>query len=132
MAGNQIPAGKKEKEVLSMGGVHKETLGQGRGHHNFDYLPFSEPSVVLKLIKNRMRLDPSYGAKMYPSGVLAAEGGIIFIENIVNTFLDLDMIIEKAGLSRAQRAVTKLTMLGWTVGDIAQRYGVTDQTVRTH
>lgn len=115
-----------------MGGVHKETLGQGRGHHEFDYLPFSEPSVVLKLIQNRMRLDPSYGAKMYPSGVLSAEGGIIFIENIVNTFLDLDLIIEQAYMTPAQRAVTKLTMLGWTVGDIAEEYGVTEQTVRTH
>lgn len=115
-----------------MGSVHKETLGQGRGHHDFDYLPMSEPAVVLKLMQNRMKLDPSYGAKMYPSGVLSSEGGIIFIENIVNTFLDLDMMIEKAGMTKAQMAVTKLTMLGWSISDISEQYGVTPQTVRTH
>lgn len=115
-----------------MGSVHKETLGQGRGHHEFDYLPMSEPSVVLRLMQNRMKLDPSYGAKMYPSNGISAEGGIIFIENIVNTFLDLDLLIEAAGLTKAQKAVTKLTMLGWTVADIAEKYGVAEQTVRTH
>lgn len=115
-----------------MGSVHKETLGQGRGHHEFDYLPMSEPAVVLKLMQNRMKLDPSYGAKMYPSGMISANGGIIFVENIVNTFLDLDMMIEAASMTKAQRAVTKLTMLGWTINDIAEHYGVTEQTVRTH
>lgn len=37
-----------------MAGVHNETLGQGRGHHDFDYMPFSDPMVVTKLIQNRM------------------------------------------------------------------------------
>lgn len=114
-----------------MGGVHKETLGQGRGHHDFDYLPLSEPSVVLKLLQNRMKLDPSYGAKMYPSGVLSAEGGIVFVENIVNTFLDLDMMIDQAEMTGAQRAVARLTMLGWSISDIAEKYGVSEQAVRT-
>lgn len=115
-----------------MGGVHKETLGQGRGHHDFDYLPFSEPNVVLRLIQNRMKLDASYGAKMYPGSILDANGGIVFVENIVNTFLALDMTIEEAKLTKAQLSTVKLTMLGWTVGDISEKYGVSEQTVRRH
>lgn len=37
-----------------MAGVHSETPGQGKGHHDFDYLPFSDSVVVAKLIQNRI------------------------------------------------------------------------------
>lgn len=37
-----------------MAGVHSETPGQGKGHHEFDYMPLSDASVILKLIQNRM------------------------------------------------------------------------------
>lgn len=115
-----------------MGGVHKETLGQGRGHHDFDYLPFSEKTVVLRLIQNRMKLDTSYGAKMFPGTVLNTDGGMEFVENIANTYITLDMLIADAALTKPQHSVVNLSMLGWTVPDIAEKYGVAQQTIRTH
>lgn len=77
-----------------MGSVHRETLGQGRGHHDFDYMPLSDPNVVLKLVENRIKVDKAYAAKMFPEeSPLASNGAMVFVENIINTYIDLDVVI---------------------------------------
>lgn len=66
-----------------------------------------------------MRLDRSYIEKVYPSGLLSTTGGIIFNENILSVYVDLDRMIERAPLTKGQRLVIDLLMRGWTIQDIA-------------
>ena len=114
-----------------MGSVHQETLGQGRGHHDFDYMPLSDPAVVLKLIENRMKADASYAAKVFPESAFASNGGIVFVESVTNTYIDLDRAIADAKMSAEQRSIVERTMLGWSCADIAEEKHITRQAVRT-
>lgn len=114
-----------------MGSVHQETLGQGRGHHDFDYMPLSDPTVVLKLIENRMKVDESYASKIFPEPPLSSSGGIVFVENIIDTYLDLDRAIFEAKMSSTQKGIVMLAMQGWSCSDIADEMKVTPQTIRT-
>lgn len=115
-----------------MAGVHSETPGQGKGHHDFDYMPLSDINVVLKLIQNRMTLDSTYGAKIFPGDILSANGGIAFVDNIINTYIDLDNMIDAASLSSTQRKVVMLSMRGWSSADIAEAFNVMPQTIDVH
>ena len=112
-----------------MGSVHQETLGQGRGHHDFDYMPLSDPAVVLKLIENRMKADASYAAKVFPESAFASNGGIVFVESVTNTYIDLDRAIADAKMSAEQRSIVERTMLGWSCTDIAEEKHITRQAV---
>lgn len=78
----------------------------------FDYVPFSDPNILSELIRNRISLDAGFKEKVYPSGFLSSNGGLIFNENILTVFIDLDCLIEDAPLSRKQRAVIQLMMRG--------------------
>ena len=78
----------------------------------FDYVPFSDPNVLSELIRNRIALDVGFKEKAYPSGFLSSNGGLIFNENILTVFIDLDRLIDAAPLSRKQRAVIQLLMRG--------------------
>ena len=55
-------------------------------------------------------------------------------ESILLTYVDLDKLIELAGLSRSERAVVELMMRGWTVSDISlecgQKLGAIDTLFR--
>lgn len=115
-----------------MGSVHMETLGQGRGHHDYDYTPLSDPNVVLKLVENRIKVDKGYVAKMFPeASPLASNGGVVFVENIINTYIDLDRAIAEAKMSKGQRLVLDFVMYGWSCDDIAKAKGISHQAVRT-
>lgn len=83
-------------------------------------MPFSDPSVLSGLICNRMALDKSYKEKIYPSGILSPTGGIVFNEQILSVYVDLDRLIEDCPLSKKQRAVIELLMRGYTIQDIAE------------
>lgn len=103
-----------------MGSVHNEQLAQGKGtHETFDYVPFSDSSVLSELIRNRLSVDVSYKEKVFPSGFLSSNGGLIFNECIQSVYVDLDRLIESAPLTRKQRAVIGLLMMGYTIQDIA-------------
>ena len=64
------------------------------------------------MIKNRIAVDVGYKEKVYPSGIFSSNGGLIFNENILTVFIDLDMLIEAAPLSRKQKAIINLLMRG--------------------
>lgn len=66
---------------------------------------------------------------MFPSHLLSSNGGLIFNENILTVFIDLDRLIETCPLSRKQRAVVNLLMQGWTIQDIADETGRDHQSV---
>lgn len=56
----------KRKVVEQMGSVRIETRNDGRGLHEWDYVPLSEPRVVAKLIECWSWLDASYYPKQEP------------------------------------------------------------------
>lgn len=97
----------------------------------FDYVPMGDQGVLSELIRNRMRLDRSYMEKVYPSGLLSSAGGIIFNENILSVYVDLDRMIQRAPLTKGQRTVINLLMKGWTIQDIAEETG-RDKTNISH
>ena len=112
-----------------MGHVHTELRSEGRGLHEWDYLPFSEPRIVAFLIRNRMRLDETYSEKCFPSGETETCGGMLFSEPVLATYVVLDSLIHRARLSRAQKCVVNLLMRGWNLQDIADEFGYTKQYI---
>lgn len=90
----------------------------------FDYVPFSDPNVLSELIRNRMSLDVSYKEKVFPSGFLSSNGGLIFNECIQSVYVDLDRLIDTAPLTQKQRAVIGLLMMGYTIQDIVDECGL--------
>lgn len=113
-----------------MAGVHKELVGEGRGCHEYDYIPFSDPAVVTKLIMRRSKLDQNYYPLMRTANpVFETDGVPVFSELVVCTYLDLDRLIEQAGLSPGQRRVVDYLMRGYCGKDIADHLGVVQQNV---
>lgn len=105
-------------------------MAQGRGSHElFDYVPFSDKDVLSELIRNRLALDVGYKERVYPSGTLSSSGGLIFNENILTVFIDLDRLIEDSDLSKKQNAVIQMLMRGWTVQDIADECSTSHQRI---
>lgn len=74
---------------------------------DFNYTPFSDITVVQGLIENRSKVVDERD----------------FNETILLTYIDLDLLIDRAKLSASERfAVTKL-MEGYTVDSMAECYG---------
>lgn len=114
-----------------MGHVLKELRNEGLGCHEYDYVPLSDATVVKKLIKYRSKVDPYYYEKKYPSG-LASSGDMEFREPIFVTYVDLDSLIEGCRLSKMQRKVLDMLMIGYSERDIADCLHVLPQTCRAH
>lgn len=66
-----------------------------------------------------MKLDPAYSEKMFPSFPLSNCGVTDFYEVVIATYIDLETLIEGAGLTEKQKKVVDLLMLGWSLNDIA-------------
>ena len=114
-----------------MGHVLKELRNEGLGCHEWDYMPLSDRVVVEHLIKHRSEVDPYYVEKHFPSG-LSPSGDMDFREPIFVTYADLDSLIESCGLSKHQRQVVDLLMLGYTKKDVADLRHDLQQTVEVH
>ena len=86
-----------------MGHVQKEQINEGFGtHETFDYVTFSEPRLVDRLIRNRQKLDSAFSYREMDEDGSAA---MIFNEQILATYLSLDALIQAANLTGPQRAV---------------------------
>lgn len=108
-----------------MGSVKFETRNEGRGLREWDYVPLSEPRVVTKQITERWRVDESY----YPlleetENPLISNGVFPFSEPILVTYIDLDRLIEKAKLTKAEHKIVNWLMKGYAFDDIADHYGI--------
>ena len=67
--------------------------------------------------------------KLYESHPLMMQGAAPMSEPITVTYLDLDHLIETAGLTDAQRHTVHLLMQGWTEVDIAEQAGCSRESV---
>lgn len=76
------------------------------------------------LIKNRSKLDTTYYPKLYGGGIPD------FDENVICTYSDLDVLIEKSSLSPGESFVVKQSMAGYSFSDIAEKYGSCAQAYR--
>ena len=86
--------------------------------------------MVAELIRNRMKLDPAYNEKMFPSFPLSNCGVTDFYEVVIATYIDLETLIEGAGLTEKQRKVVDLLMLGWSMNDICEEWQDTPQNIQ--
>lgn len=69
---------------------------------------------------------------MFQGDILSSNGSLDFVDNIINTYIDLDRLINDAGLSDSQMRVIKKMMMGWTSADIAEAFNVQPQTIDVH
>lgn len=69
---------------------------------------------------------------MFSGDILSSNGGMAFVDNIINTYIDLDRVISEANLSKAQKKVVELSMAGWSSADIAGMANVLPQTIDVH
>ena len=67
--------------------------------------------------------------KLYESHPLMMQGAAPMSEPITVTYLDLDHLIETAGLTDAQRKTVHLLMQGWTEVDIAEQAGCSRESI---
>lgn len=67
--------------------------------------------------------------KLYESHPLLMQGAAPMSEPITVTYLDLDHLIETAGLTEAQRKTVQLLMQGWTEADIAEHAGCSRESI---
>lgn len=112
-----------------MGSVKLETRNDGRGLREWDYLPLCEERVVSKQIQERSRLDPTYYPSLTNAGLFMTDGINLGGEPIICTYIDLERLISSCDFSSRENQVLNDLMYGHTSADIAERIGVTRQTV---
>jgi len=64
------------------------------------------------------------------SNPLSSNGVFPFSEPVLVTYIDLDRLIERALLSKAERKIVHWLMCGYAFDDIANHYGVSAAHVR--
>lgn len=105
-----------------MGAVKRETPGQNRGCHEYDYISLSDPSMIETLIKFRKDI--------YPPDSL--EQGYAFKESMTCLYIDIENLIKKTSLTKQERNTLALLLDGWSLQDIADEREVTHQSVSAH
>lgn len=85
----------------------------------WSYLSLSELSVVIKLIRTRSLVDTFYVAQRYanPMSPLSSDGLVDFAEDILTTYIDLDVLISECGLTEKEKFLVTRLMDGYTVRD---------------
>ena len=114
-----------------MGSVKQETRNDGRGLRHFDYITFSEPRVVKILIEKRSQLDPAYLPCLEQVPCIETTGVFLTGDPVLNTYIDLDILLDAAGLTKTERFIAKRLMVGYTIQDIAEMHNVAKSTVST-
>ena len=78
----------------------------------------------------RSRLDESWlPLRFESSNRLESNGVVPFSEPVLVTYIDLDRLIGEANLTRAEMRIIYFLMDGYSISDIAQRYGKARQTI---
>jgi len=113
-----------------MGHVKKELKNDGRGCTNFLYTPMSEPRIVKMLIEQRSRLDPLLYTMTAEVGIDETAGVYDTGDPVINTFIDLDRLIEEAPLTSWELYVVKSLMEGYNCTDITEKTGKEYHDVR--
>lgn len=83
---------------------------------NFSYTPFGDETILKSLLENWHRLDPR-----------VTECG--FNEDILVTFIDLEALIARSGLSKVEIMTINGIIEGATPSDIAESYGGKRQAI---
>lgn len=65
---------------------------------------------------------------MYQDNIVATEGVFPLDEDVICTYIDLDDLIENAGLSETERKIVRYLMEGYGISDIAEYLGHARQT----
>lgn len=71
----------------------------------------------------RSEYDASYLASLYQENVVSTEGVFPLDENVICTYIDLDVLIDSAGLSDTESKIVDFLMQGYSLGDIADYLG---------
>lgn len=106
-----------------MGHVKKELRNDGRGCTDFLYTPMSDPHIVKTLIEQRSKLDPLYYTLSADVGIDETAGIYDTGDPVINTFIDLDILLEKAGLTELEKLVADRLMYGYGFMDITEQTG---------
>ena len=78
----------------------------------------------------RWKVDKSYYPLIEPTpNPLLSNGVFPFSEPVLCAYIDLDMLIAEAGLTKAESKIVNWLMQGYGVKDIADHYGTTSKHV---
>ena len=93
---------------------------------NWEYVSLSEPSVVKTLIRTRSFVDDYYNAVQFRTTMspIVSDGMLIFDENILTTYIDLDTLIDECGLNDDELKVVNCLMDGMTINELARDMGM--------
>lgn len=103
-----------------MGKVKVETMNAGRNNHEWDAVNISSLNNLYILIKNRAKFEETYLAKQFKTNPLITQGVPRFVENIICSYVDIDMYIKKTNLTKMQKFILKYIMLGFSYKDISE------------
>ncbi len=103
----------------SIASVKRETPAQNRGIHEYEGYSLSDEKTVMLLIRFRNQIYP-YRADEWQ-----------FKELLSCLYMDLDALIEGAGLSPSEWDVVSRLMKGYSQQDIAELDGKSRQAVHT-
>lgn len=113
---------------IIMGNVKHESISQGRGCHEFDYISL-KTDMVKYLICNRSKIDSMFEVKTY-NGEMENQSNNskedyldMFKEPIEITYLDLEKLIDETELTKKQKYVLVKKMQGYSdieLGEILQ------------
>lgn len=81
-------------------------------------------------MRNRWKVDQAYLPLQYESGnPLVSNGVFPFSEPVLVSYMDLDILIEAAPLTKFEHKVLVYTMRGYSLEDIGERHGCAPSTV---
>ena len=95
------------------------------------YISLGEKRVVKSLIENRSKLDTSYYPSLTGADIFTSAGIPRFSEEIITVYVSLDELIRDCGLSDRERLIVDQLMLGYSITDIADHYGLQKSTCST-
>lgn len=85
---------------------------------------------MAQLIRCRSKLDGTFMARDGGAMDMASARMIDMNEPVLCTYIDLDRLIGRCGLTEQQRLIVRLLMRGYSFEDIAELKEITDQSVR--
>lgn len=87
--------------------------------------------MVKELILKRTEYDRSFLPELYQDNVLSTEGVFPLEDDVLCTYIDLDVLIEACGLSQMEQKIVDWLMQGYGLTDIAEVLGYVRQTADT-
>lgn len=97
---------------------------------SLEYVCMNDPKTIEGLVKNRWKLDSSFGETKVSLDDSGGDYGVN--EDVCCVYIDLDRLIEQCKLSAPKKRIIALTMQGYSMQDIAIIFNRAYSTIVSH